>query len=267
MMQVHQLSYKAGKKTILNNISFTVQAGKITIVLGPNGAGKSTLLRLLSGELRPTQGSIHLHEHAMNRIPPVQLARQRAVLTQQYAITLPFTCEEVVMMGRYSHFGNQPAAEDRQIALAAMEDMQVTHLRQRPFQTLSGGEQQRVQVARVLAQLWQNNTSAPGKLLLLDEPTSSMDVLHQQMLLTKARQLARQQYAVLIVLHDLNLAAQFADNIVLLQNGELLATGTVQEVLQPAVIYKAYGIEVNLVQHEDYDFPLLVPGRKSSGTQ
>lgn len=261
MMQVSQLSYKAGHKVILDNISFTIPAGKVTIVLGPNGAGKSTLLRLLSGELHPTGGTIHLHNQPLQQIPPAAMARQRAVLTQQYALTLPFSCEEVVMMGRYPHFGNQPASQDQQIVTAAMEEMQVTHLRQRPFLTLSGGEQQRVQVARVLAQLWnQPDSATANKLLLLDEPTSSMDILHQHMLLTKAKQLAQQQYAVLIVLHDLNLAAQFADTLVLLQNGKLAASGAVHEVLQPAIIHQAYGIEVNLVQHPDFDFPLVVPG-------
>lgn len=261
MMQVNQLVYTAGKRNILNNISFSLTPGKVTVILGPNGAGKSTLLRLLSGELKPSGGTVSWHNRPLHQIPPAQLATQRAVLTQQYAITLPFTCEEVVLMGRYPHFTNQPAADDIAAVKAAMEEMHVTHLSSRPFQTLSGGEQQRVQAARVLAQLWSKRPeAAPGKMLLLDEPTSSMDIQHQQLLLGKARKLAQQRYTVLIVLHDLNLAARYADEIVLLQKGSLLAAGTAAEVLQPATLQQAYGIPLQLIQSVDYPYPILVPG-------
>lgn len=260
MMQVHNISYRAGDRRILDDISFAIQPGHITVVLGPNGAGKSTLLRILSGELLPQEGYILFNGRHMHTLSAVQLARRRAVLTQQYAVNLPFSCEEVVMMGRYPHFGNTPSITDQHIVAAAMEDMQVMHLQGRPFHTLSGGEQQRVQVARILAQLWtQEQDPQQQKLLLLDEPTSSMDVLHQQLLLTKARQLAQQQYAVLIVLHDLNLAAQFADQVVLLRKGQLMAAGDVDTVLHPDPIREAYGIAVDIVRHDDYAFPVLVP--------
>jgi iron complex transport system ATP-binding protein len=260
MMQVNQLVYTAGKRTILDNISFSLLPGRVTVILGPNGAGKSTLLRMLAGELKPTSGTVRWQNRPLHQIPPAQLAQQRAVLTQQYAIALPFACEEVVLMGRYPHFSNQPSPEDLSIVKAAMEEMHVAHLAQRPFQTLSGGEQQRVQAARVLAQLWNNQEAAPGKLLLLDEPTSSMDIQHQQLLLSKACKLAQQQYAVLIVLHDLNLAARYADDIVLLQQGRLLAAGTATKVLQPAILQQAYGIPLQLIQSADYPYPILVPG-------
>lgn len=261
-MRVNNISFKAGNRSILSNLSFELRTGEITVVLGPNGAGKSTLLRLLAGEMKPHSGDIYFDNQPMHKISPAALARQRAVLTQQYAISLPFICEEVVMMGRYPHFSNIPTAQDADIVTAAMDDMEVTHLRSRPFQTLSGGEQQRVQVARVLAQLWNPTNDNKYKLLLLDEPTSSMDILHQQMLLTKARQLAQQQYAVLLVLHDLNLAAQFAHHILLLQNGKLLADGSASEVLQPHTIQKAYGIEVSILQSEAHDHPIIVPVSK-----
>jgi iron complex transport system ATP-binding protein len=183
-------------------------------------------------------------------------------------VNLPFTCEEVVMMGRYPHFSSTPAAADRQIVQEIMADLQVTHLCDRLFQTLSGGEQQRVQLARVLAQLRDTGTAAHSnncKLLLLDEPTSSMDWLHQQLTLQKARQLAQQGCAVLVILHDLNLAAQFADQLVLLRQGRLVATGSPFEVLQPATIYRAYGIQTDLLQQQDYPFPVIVPSQTSLG--
>lgn len=259
-MQVNQLSYKAGSKTIVSDITFSVNSGEITVVLGPNGAGKSTLLRMLAGELKPSGGEIRLQNRLMHTIPAPELAQQRAVLTQQYAVSLPFSCEEIVMMGRYPHFGNTPKAADKAIVTAAMEEMQVSHLRSRPFQSLSGGEQQRVQVARVLAQLQdENKGTGNSKLLLLDEPTSSMDILHQQLLLEKSRELAGRNYAVVMVLHDLNLAARFADTIVLLKKGELLAAAPVEDVMQPDILKDAYGIELDILRSDAYDHPIIVP--------
>jgi iron complex transport system ATP-binding protein len=267
MIQIENISYRAGGRTILDQVSFTVPPGAITVVLGANGAGKSTLLRLVSGELQPKTGRIVFNGQLMHQVPPAQLALNRAVLTQQYAVNLPFTCEEVVMMGRYPHFSNKPAAADHEVVQEVMADLHVTHLQARLFQTLSGGEQQRIQLARVLAQLRDAAGTTPNtrKLLLLDEPTSSMDWLHQQLALQKARQLAQQGYGILVILHDLNLAAQFADQLVLLRQGKLIATGTPFEVLQPATIYMAYGIETDLLQQNDYPFPVIIPSLPKQG--
>jgi iron complex transport system ATP-binding protein len=138
--------------------------------------------------------------------------------------------------------------------------MQVAQFTGRLYQTLSGGEQQRVQMARVLAQLREANAGdVTGKLLLLDEPTASLDCLHQQAVLRKARELAQHGYTVVIILHDLNLAAQFADKIILLKNGRLINQGSMLEVLQPGYIADAYDMEVEVWRHDDYNFPVLVP--------
>lgn len=254
------ISYSIGDKPILHNLSFVMQPGEVTVVLGPNGAGKSTLLRILSGEQAPVSGTVLLNDKDLSTLSLLHLARCRAVLSQQYMLNLPFSCEEIVMMGRYPHFNNRPGKADHDIVQQCMNEMQVAQFTGRLYQTLSGGEQQRVQMARVLAQLRSVHAAdATGKLLLLDEPTASLDCLHQQACLQKARELAKQGYTVVIILHDLNLAAQFADNIILLKNGRLVIQGAMQDVLQPEHIAHAYEMEVEAWHNDNYRFPVLVP--------
>jgi iron complex transport system ATP-binding protein len=247
----------AGRK-ILDSISCTILPGKLTVLLGPNGAGKSTLLRIVSGEKKPHAGTVFLDNQSIHSIPIRQLALQRGMLTQQYSVSLPFTVAEVVTMGRYAHYRNSPSAKDRRIVSECLQQMQVAHLSDRLFNTLSGGEQQRVQMARVLAQLG-DGAADSRKILLLDEPTASMDLLHQQQCLGKARELAEQGYTVVAVLHDLNLAAQFADSLLLLKEGKLLAGGSPSDILEPGLIYKAYGMETAIIYPDQYDFPVIIP--------
>ncbi|WEK37322.1 MAG: heme ABC transporter ATP-binding protein [Candidatus Pseudobacter hemicellulosilyticus] len=260
------ISYWIGQQPILHRLSFNIVPGQLTVVLGQNGAGKSTFLKILSGEQRPTMGRVLLGNSDLHRIPVHKLATMRAVLSQQYAVALGFSCEEIVLMGRYPHYGSRPAEADWQIVRQCMDEMQVSHLASRPYQSLSGGEQQRVQLARVLAQLTPadavHKTGAYARnegILLLDEPTSNMDILYQQLCLTKARELARRGYTVVVILHDLNLAAQFADTILLLKAGRMVQYGTVAEVLQPSFIAEAYGLEVDLVETPEHGFPIIVP--------
>ncbi|MDF2187152.1 heme ABC transporter ATP-binding protein [Paraflavitalea sp. CAU 1676] len=264
MITARNISFKLGQKTILNKLAFSLQPGELSIVLGQNGAGKSTLLKILSGEQKPTDGMVLLGQDDLHKLSPAQLAHQRAVLSQQYPAALPFTTEEIVMMGRYPHFGSKPAAFDKEVVHECMEEMQVLALSRRSYQTLSGGEQQRVQMARVLSQLKEKGDTASRKLLLLDEPTASMDCLHQQLCLRKAKELAGRGYSVLVILHDLNLAAQFADTILLMKHGRLVAHGGVREVLQPVLIAEAYDMEVNVLEYDEYDFPILVPAAHKS---
>lgn len=264
IISAQNISYWIGQKPILHKLSFTIKPGEVTVVLGKNGAGKSTFLRILSGEQKPTMGRVLMGTHDLHATPVAKLAKMRGVLSQQYAMGLLFTCEEIVMMGRYPHFQSQPSPADHRIVLECMEEMQIVAFAKRSYQTLSGGEQQRVQMARVLAQLKDAVTvpaqrSLPGKLLLLDEPTSSMDCLYQQLCLSKAKELSRRGYTVVVILHDLNLAAQFADHIILLKNGCLIRSGNVKEVLQPALISHAYDMEVDILETAQYDFPILIP--------
>ncbi|MES1250070.1 MAG: heme ABC transporter ATP-binding protein, partial [Chitinophaga rupis] len=265
MIRVDNISYWGGAsgrtgRKILDSISCSILPGSLTILLGPNGAGKSTLLRFLSGEKRPHTGVVYLNGQPIHSIPLRQLALQRGMLTQHYSVSLPFTVEEVVMMGRYPHYRNSPSGKDREIVSECLREMRVDHLSDRHFNTLSGGEQQRVQMARVLAQLGDTADEPPDpKILLLDEPTASMDLLHQQQCLGKARQLARRGYTVVAVLHDLNLAAQFGDTLLLLKDGKLLAGGKPLELLNPDLIYTTYGMETVVLHADQYDFPVIIP--------
>ncbi len=257
-----------GGRKILEEISCTILPGELTVLLGPNGAGKSTLLRILSGEKKPHTGSVLWDGRSIHSMSFRELALQRGVLTQQYAVNLPFTVEEVVMMGRYPHYRNSPSVNDKRIVSESLQEMQAGHLSGRLFNTLSGGEQQRVQMARVLAQLRDQDGESAGrkegmppdrKMLLLDEPTASMDLLHQQLCLRKAKQLAEEGYTVVVVLHDLNLASQFADRLLLLKTGKLLATGRPSDVLKPDLIYTVYGMETAVIYPSSYNFPVIIP--------
>ncbi len=257
MLIVQQVSQYANTKPILQEVSFSAAPGRLTILLGANGAGKSTLLRLLAGESSTQKGDIRLDGKPIADYTPHQLALRRAMLTQHFTVSLPFTCEEIVTMGRYPHFGQQPTQADKAVINDCMEEMDVAGFKDRIYHTLSGGEQQRVQLARVLAQL-HGQPQKGSRLLLLDEPTSGMDVFHQQLCLKKAKEKARAGAIVIAILHDLNLAAQFGDQLLLLHKGRLTAQGSPKNLLQPNRIRETYGIDVEIVYHTAYDFPIIV---------
>jgi len=258
MIEVKNISYSISGKCILQPSSFSVETGEITVLLGPNGAGKSTLLRILAGELSPDHGNILINQVALEELHPEALARKRAVLTQHYAVPLPFSCEEIVMMGRYPHYKQSTEAKNKRIINQCMKEMEVLPFAHRMFNTLSGGEQQRIQMARVLAQL-ADTKGGEERILLLDEPTSSLDYLQQQLILSKIRTLAKKGYTIILVLHDLNLAAQYADKILLLKDGYILADGSSNEVLQPSLLSMAYELDIEIITDEDYSFPILIP--------
>lgn len=265
-ISANNISYWIGQHAVLHRLSFTIRPGELTVVLGQNGAGKSSFLKIIAGEQRPTMGRVMLGNSDLHGIPVQKLATMRAVLSQQYSIGLSFSCEEIVMMGRYPHYGARPGEADHRIVRECMEELQVMHLAARSYQSLSGGEQQRIQFARVLAQLRNDMNERPASgfpkaegILLLDEPTSNMDIRYQQLCLTKARELARRGYTVVVILHDLNLAAQFADVVFLLKSGRMVQWGTVNEVLRSEFIAEAYNMEVDLVESPEHAFPIIVP--------
>lgn len=258
MIEAANLCCRIGNKTILQPCFFDAEAGSITAVIGPNGAGKSTLVRLLAGDQPPSAGQVQIAGRPLGDWTADALARIRAVLTQHFGVPLPFSAEEIVQMGRYPYARTSTAAADQKIVRECLEEMDVLRFASRQFATLSGGEQQRVQMARVLAQL-SAREGLRGKVLLLDEPTSSLDPLQQQLMLSKIRELARAGLTVLVVLHDLSLAAQYADKLLLLREGYLLAEGTVSEVLEPALLGVAFGLDLDILEQQDYPFPVLVP--------
>ena len=249
------VSLELSQRKLLHNVSLEIEPGKVTAVLGPNGAGKTSLLRVLVGEMAADTGEVVLAGRPLGDWPGDTRARMLAVLPQMSLLNFPFTAEEVVMLGRTPH--DTGIARDREIvdqALAAVDSVQ---LAQRFYTHLSGGEKQRVQLARVLAQVWRE----PGegeRYLVLDEPTSSLDLAHQHMMLTVMRSLAREQVGVLVVLHDLNLAARCADQLVLLRDGVIVVSGSPADVLHADNIRSVFDVEASIGQHPRDGTPLVI---------
>ena len=210
--------------------------GKLHLIIGPNGAGKSTLIKLLAGSLRPQTGKVEYEGTDIQQASTADLAKRRAVLSQAVEIAFPLTVREVVLMGRYPHFGGRPGPKDEKITDELMEFFDVTEFHDRNYLTLSGGERQRVNFARVLAQLWPAATDTsptPGcRYLFLDEPLTFLDIRHQIEFMKKVRSFANAPDVVTVgVVHDLNLAGRFADEILLLDDGHVVASGEPNEIL------------------------------------
>ncbi len=255
------VSYRVGAKSLLQDVSLAVPAGRVTVVIGPNGAGKSTLVKLLSGELRPASGGVSYGGEPVGTIPPWRLACLRAVLPQASRLAFPFTAGEVVRIG-LDGIGRGLTARDRAAILAdSLGRADVAHLAGRGYQTLSGGEQQRTQFARVLAQLAAGRTVADRQVLLLDEPIASLDLKHQLALLDAACRLAREGVAVLAVLHDLNLASAFADEIVVLSEGRLVAAGPPAAVIDDRIVSGVFEVDLAVGAIPGDGRPFLLPRR------
>ncbi len=221
MVELQRVSYTAGGAVILDDVSLTFRPGAFNVVLGPNGAGKSTLLRIATGLLRPTAGRVLYDAAAVDGIGAEALARRRAVLSQHIELAFPLAAREVAMMGRYPHYERAPRARDRAIVDRALDIVGIEGHADQPYPTLSGGEQQKVQLARVLAQIWNYDEPSGRKLLFLDEPTTSLDVHYQIHLLDIARDLTRHDCTVVAILHDINVALEYGDDFFVLDRGRL----------------------------------------------
>ncbi|MNJ93991.1 Hemin import ATP-binding protein HmuV [compost metagenome] len=238
MLIADSLTFEIGKRSLVKDVSFSIRPGELLIILGANGAGKSTLFRLLSGERIPTCGSVQLQGKEISTYTAAQLALKRGVLNQQNIVNMAFTVMEIAMMGRYPHYSNNPTVKDVEIVQQVMELTGVIAFADRSYLTLSGGEQQRVQLARVLAQIW----DVPDALLLMDEPVASLDLQYQQQTLAIAKMLSKRGFMVVSILHDINLAGQYADRIIMLKNGRKWYDGTAAEVLSSKNIYEVFEI-------------------------
>ncbi|POA18550.1 heme ABC transporter ATP-binding protein [Pseudomonas sp. FW300-N1A1] len=253
MLRVENLQIRRGRKIVLTDIDLELRPGEVLGVLGPNGAGKSTLLGALCGELRPDQGRVWLDQRELSDWQGALRAQRLAVLPQASTLDFAFRVEEVVGMGRLPHQTGR--IRDAQIIAAALQAADVGHLTGRSYTALSGGERQRVHLARVLAQLWPGEA---GQTLLLDEPTSMLDPLHQHTTLQSIREFADHGAAVLVILHDLNLAARYCDRILLLENGRPHALDTPQQVLRPEPLKAVFGLDVLVQPHPERGHPLII---------
>ena len=248
-----RVSFSVGTARLVEAVSLSGETGEFVAVVGPNGAGKSTLLRLLAGDLPPTDGTVSILGEPVIGTSLRRLALRRSYLSQHPATDVPFTVHDVVAMGRYPHREvptNTPAADDAAVELA-LEATDVAHLSGRVMATLSGGEEQRVSLARILAQ------EAP--VMLLDEPTTALDIGHQELVMSALRRAASAGGTVVCVVHDLNLAAVFADTVVVMRRGVAAAVGTPRGVFTAPTLSDVYEHPIEVIEHPFRDGPLVLP--------
>ncbi len=226
----------------LSGVSLGVEAGEIVVLVGPNGSGKSTTLAVASGELAADAGTVMLENRSIGEFTAHELSLMRALLPQNHGVGFDFTVEDVVGLGRL------PRGEDSEVVAAVLEAMALVGHRHRGYLTLSGGEQQRAQLARVIAQLWPGER---GSLLLLDEPGNHLDLNHALMSWSLLRELASRGVAVLAAMHDVNQAARLADRLVVLRDGESVASGASWDVLTEALVQDVFGVQGRLVGDGD----------------
>ncbi len=251
VVQAEEITYRRGDAVLVNQVSLVAEPGEILGIVGPNGAGKTTLLRILGGDVSPTSGHARVRDIDPSRATPRQLAQLRAYLSPKGVSENPFTVRDTVAMGRHPHRRAMiDAVEHDGIVESARERMEVLHLAGRPTNSLSTGELQRVGLARVIAQ--------ETPVLFLDEPTSSLDIGHQEKVMQVLRSLARDGAAVIVILHDINLAAAHTDRIMLLSAGHAVATGRPSEVLTSERLSSVYRQPMEVVGHPHRDCPLVL---------
>ena len=255
MLKASSLSLQIGPAKILDRIDLDIPEGCHMVILGPNGAGKSSLLRALSGELEQYQGEIHLNGKELGRYPAGELARTRSIMPQEVQLAFPFKAWEVVDMGNAPH---PKSHKNRSIAMLCMQLFEVQDLKDRLYPTLSGGEKQRVQLARVLCQLWKRSEECGPRYLFLDECTSALDASHQHKVFELVKRLAGQEVTSVSIMHDLNLASQYADHIVLMQQGRIVTQGRPDQVLTEHCLKQVYQIENHVIPHPSAEYPLIV---------
>ena len=253
VLGARHLSKSYGARTVLDDVSLDVRTGEVLALVGPNGAGKSTLLSILTGDTPPDRGEVTVLDRPLAAWSPAELALRRAVLPQSFTVSFPFDVVDVVHMGRAPWAAVDVDVDDDRVVADALAATEVTALAARKFPSLSGGEKARVMLARVLAQQTQ--------IMLWDEPTAALDIRHQESVLRIARQRAAQGDAIVVVLHDLALAAAYADQVAILSQGQIAAYGPPAEVFTAKLLSDVYSYEVEIVSHPRTGVPLVLPVR------
>jgi iron complex transport system ATP-binding protein len=256
MIRAHQITYKHKEFHILDAVDVHLEYGEFLAIVGPNGAGKSSLLSMLANEVKCSQ-RIVFKDKPINEWAVQELSKHKAKFSQHNSSDIPLEVKDVVMMGRYPYFDAQPRKEDLEAMNRMMYETDVFHLKDREYNTLSGGEKQRVHLSRVMAQL-QNGIA--HKLLFLDEPLNNLDVKHQYKTLESIRQFTKEANSAVVVLHDLNLAAQYADKILLMKSGKTVAYGTPEEVFTAENISRAYNFPCTICEHPATGNPMIIFG-------
>lgn len=257
MVKAEEISFTTGRKTLLQKTSVIFEEGLFHVIMGANGAGKSTLLKLLSGNITPSTGNVFLQGKELKNYSQKELALKRAVLSQQYGISFPIQVKDVVMMGRYPYYGNAPTGVDKAVCREAMALMEMEKFSDRDYTTLSGGEAQKVQMSRVLAQIW-NKQKVDKKVLFLDEPVSSLDIKYQHQLLRIAKACTAEHTTVIAILHDINLALAFADRILFMKEGTICNDMADVNTLTPDIIKDIFSISATIMHLNDHPKPIVV---------
>ncbi len=254
MIQLENVTFYRGTRAILRDINLSVEAGEMVAIVGPNGAGKSTLLSAIAGDVHPQSGTVSIGHMPIGEYRPRPLARIRSVLSQENIVTFPFTVREVVAMGRSPWVGLPESDEDETVIADSIDAVDMRYLSGRKFVQLSGGERARASLGRVLAQR--------TPIVLLDEPTAALDLKHQETALSIARELCAAGTTVVVVLHDLTLAAAYADRIAVINDGVMDAYGTPDEVLTGDLLSAVYDIPIEVFRHPASGGVIVQPRRQ-----
>ena len=253
MISATNISLARKGKTLLDSLSCTFDRSEFVAIIGPNGAGKSTLLQLLAGLFQPTSGNVDFLGKNAHAWLPNELAAHRAYLHQQQSVFESFTVEDVLLMGRSIHFTGFPKPEDSALVAGMLRDLNLTHRKDQSFNSLSGGEQQRVQFARTLLQLQQSQRSSlENKVLFLDEPLNNLDLHYQYGLLNMARdKVVGEGGLVIAVLHDLNITFQYADRVIILHEGQKKMDAPTDVAMSPELLSAIYNIDIRKIEQDD----------------
>ncbi|MGH1543203.1 MAG: heme ABC transporter ATP-binding protein [Arenicella sp.] len=257
VLQMHNVDVTIDSKPLVKSVNCSLEAGEILAIIGPNGAGKSSLLKSIINDIPVSNGEICINGDSLPTSAVDKLrARQQAILPQFSLLNFPYTVAEVVALGRIPHQTGH--AIDQGIIEETLTAMDMQDFRHRLYPELSGGEKQRVQIARVLTQIWRIQDSPQPRLLLLDEPTTALDLGHQQMLMQCLRQFAQQQVAIVMVLHDVNLASRYADYLLALSAGRVATCGSAAEVLTPENLQQLFAIDARIIEHPETRKPVVL---------
>ncbi|HLU51675.1 MAG TPA: heme ABC transporter ATP-binding protein [Flavobacteriaceae bacterium] len=258
MITATKIHYSHKKFPILNGVDLEVEYGEFLVIVGPNGAGKSTLLNVLANEINKENNTILFKNKNFKDWNIKELAYNKAKFSQHNSNDIPLFTEDVVMMGRYPYFQSRPTQQDYESVNAMMEEVAISSLKGRNYNTLSGGEKQRTHLARVLVQL---DNDIAHKLIFLDEPLNNLDVKHQHRVLETIKKFTQKGNAAVVVLHDLNLAAQFADKVLLMKRGSVEAYGKPKEVFTDKIISTAYNFPCMICPNPFNNKPIIVFGK------
>ena len=260
MLAVNQLNISIKTRKLLQDINFSIQPGELFVIIGPNGAGKSTLLKALTEEINYS-GEINFQQQSIKKWTTAKLAKTRAKFSQHHQQDIPLPVNEVVMMGRYPYFASKPNLKDLKVVSESLKLTEMIAFKDKSYNQLSGGEKQRVHLARIFAQL---NNEFQEKLMLLDEPLNNLDVYYQHKVLEAVKGFVKKGNMAAIVMHDLNLAAQFADRILLLKDGKTVKYGDPKQVLTSKTICDVYDFPCKVMSHPLAQTPMIVFGEEKS---